>query len=196
MISPKALLFLAIQEKIASILNDDQTRTFPFVERDLGQIDNGARPPVVWPATVIRIIEGKFEDVGENTQLGVYSVSIRIAFPPYSSTSDKTPAKYKNKAIYYWELEQIMYKELQGWAPEIVTIIPAEGGNPAITADISDIFGALTRVFESEEDREDFLTVARQIFTIGIDDYSAANDIVYTPVTPSITDIIDMSLEF
>lgn len=196
MISPKALLFLAIQQKIASILNNDNvTRTFPFVERDLGQIDNGSRPPVVWPATVIRIIEGKFEEMGNNAQSGVYSVSVRIAFPPYSATSDKTPATYRNKALQYFELEQIMYKNLQGWAPEVVTVKPAEGGDQAITADITDIFGALTRVYESEEDREDFLTVCKQIFTIGIDDFSASKDIVYTPVTPSISDIIDMTIE-
>ena len=191
MISPKALLFLAIQQQIATILDVSNNLAFPFVERDMGQLDNGSKPPVIWPCTLIRIIDGNYKQLGENVQEGVLTVTIRIGFPPYSSTGIKTPAKYKNKALYYYDLEQLMYQSMHGWSPGIVTVLPAADPDPAVTADLSDIFGSLIRVQDIEEDREDFIVVAKQTYTITIDDWSAAETIAMIPVTPDISDEIE-----
>ena len=191
MISPKALIFLALQQKIETILNSDNQPAFPFIDRDLGQLDNGAKPPVTWPCVLIRIIDGNYQDLGELIQEGIYTVSIRIGFPPYSSSSIKTPAKYKNKSLYYYDLEQYIYQDMHGWSPEIVTVLPAALPDPAVTADLSDIFGHLTRVQETEEDREDFIIVAKQLFTISILDRTAAQSITTTPVTLNLTDELD-----
>lgn len=183
MISPKALLFLALQQRIQSLIIEGKT-IFPFVDRDFGQLDNGSRPPVNWPAVVIRIVEGNYGNLAQNGQKGVLSVSIRIAFKPLSSASNITPAIYRNKALEYYELEQRMYALLHGWKPGTVDITTT----PLVTADISGIFGATMRVMDMEEDREDFIVVIKQAYKISFDDWSAAQEITLTGATPNITD--------
>lgn len=189
-VSPKALLFLSLQQRIQSLLDDDSKPHFRFIDRDLGQLDNFAKPPTVFPAVVIRIMEGNYSDLAQSGQIGYFSIFVRIAFPEYSSTGHKTPAKYRNKALYYYELEQIVFQALHGWKPGTVTITPGEGATPAVTGDISNIFGTMMRTWDKEEDREDLLTVIKQAYKISIDDWSASPQITYTGADPNITDEI------
>lgn len=195
MISPKALLFLALQQYIDTFMTDEDEpkKIFPYIDRDMAQLDNGSRPPVSWPCTLIRIVEGNFRLETDKARVGVRTVILRIGFPPLSSSNISTPAKYRNKALEFYELEQIMYQKLHGWRPNTVIIEP-EGVNPAVQADISNIFGAMECIQDMEEDREDFITVARLVFTISHDDNSAVEDIVFTPVTPAINTELDLSV--
>jgi hypothetical protein len=184
MISPKSLLFLALQQKINTLVDGSSNKYFRAIDRDFGQIDNFAKPPTVFPSVVIRIVEGKYDDLGTNGQKGVFTVFIRLAFPPYSATGISVPAAYRNKALYYYELEQILFQALHGWAPATVTV------ESPTTADISGIFGPMMRVMDQEEDREDLLTVIKQAYSITIDDWSASPTVTLTGALPAITDEI------
>jgi len=149
--SPFGQLFLAVQERI---------RTLNFVrhiDQDLGQLDfYDTVPPVTWPCILIDIDEFEFDERGDNSEMGVGAVVIRLGYPPLSSTSTTVPDTFKNKALQFYNWEYIVHKSLQGWRP------------------IDDIFGALIRKSCATEKREDKLRVRRSVYTIGMDDNSTA----------------------
>ena len=191
MTSPFALLFLAIQQRLASITDNDEKTILGTIDQDLMQLEDASkglnRPPVSWPCGLIDIDDSTFQNMGENVQSGVVSVCIRIGFPPFSSTELRTPAVYKNKALYYYDLEQAIVEAFHGWSPATVIIEPAVGSTPAITADISNIFGHFIRTRIVKEDRNDLLRVRAIMFTVSMDDYSTQTETTYVPATISLT---------
>jgi hypothetical protein len=181
--SPFAILFLAIQNRIGAIVDGNGHPIFKFIEQDLSQLEDATkgfnRPPVSWPCALIDIDDANFKQIGENAETGVVGVCVRIGFPPYSSTEIKVPDTYKNKALYYYDLEQALILALHGWSPGVTTI----NSTGPITFDLSDIFGHLIRVRATKEDRSDFLRVRCIYFTLSMDDYSTMNQVTTTPAT-------------
>src|ERR1700678_2992690 len=107
MTSPFGMLYLAIQAQLAAVTINDAP-AFNFVEQDLGQLENPTGPdkyPVAFPCALIDIEDSIYENMGENAQSGVVNICIRLGFNPYSATEANTPAPYRNKALYYYDLE-------------------------------------------------------------------------------------------
>jgi len=180
MTSPFAILFLAIQQRLATIVDNNSAPIFTFIEQDLGQLEDNTkginRPPVSWPCALIDIDDSNFQNTGENGQTGVVNVYIRIGFPPFSSTALSTPEAYKNKALYYYDLEQAIFTTFHGWNPTTVNIVGST------TADLSDIFGHFIRVRAMKEERNDLLRVRTIIFTVSMSDHSAEDSVTMVPV--------------
>ena len=185
--SPFAILFLAIQNRIGAILDGSNNPIFTFINQDLGQLEDASkginRPPVSWPCALIDIDDSNYKQLGENTQNGSVNICIRIGFPPFSSTEIKVPAAYRNKALYYYDLEYAVVKALHGWSPG-VTVIDSNG---PVTADLSDIFGHLIRVRVTKEDRNDLLRVRCIYLTLSMDDHSTQDQITLVPATLNLT---------
>lgn len=193
--SPFALLFLAIQQRLQAITIDDQP-LFKTIDQDLGQLEDNTRgmnrPPVNWPCALIDIDDATYTNVGENSQLGIANICIRIGFPPFSSTEMHVPDTYRNKALYFYDIEQAVITAIQGWAPGTVTITAAQpDADPpvaAVTQNIGDIFGHLIRVRATKEDRNDLLRVRAIMFTLSMDDNSTQNPETFiSPITLNLT---------
>jgi hypothetical protein len=187
MTSPFAILFIAIQNRLKAITINSQP-AFPWIDQDLMQLEshNGDdRPPVQWPAVTIDIDHGSFTNLGENVQQGLIKVCIRIGFPPFSSTSSITPAGYRNKALYFYDLENAIHLAMHGWTPGTVTI--DDTTHPATTADLSNIFGHFLRTAATTEHRNDRIRVRQLEYTIGMSDYSTQNQVNLTPATIALT---------
>ncbi len=109
-----SLLFLAIQQRLQAIqTGSPAAAAFNFIDQDLGQLETRApsgRYPVEWPAITIDIEDSNFTNMSANTQQGVLNVCIRIGFPAFSSTEMNVPATYKNKALYYYDLEDLVQR--------------------------------------------------------------------------------------
>ncbi len=193
MTSPFAILFLAIQNRIKAITIGGNP-AFPWIDQDLMQLEshNGDdRPPVSWPAVTIDIDEARFENLGENAQTAKLAACIRLGFPPFSSSSSIAPATYRNKALYYYDLEYALHLSLQGWTPGIVTITPADPPAPAVTADLSDIFGHFLRTSAKTERRNDRIRVRQLTYALGMNDYSTLEQItLVNPVSYNLTEQI------
>ena len=189
--SPFALLFLAIQQKIASLVDGNGKPYFNFIDQELGQMEyhNGDnRPPVLWPCVLIDIEDADFENIGENAQTGVLRLCLRIGFPPFSATSAATPAPYKNKALEYYNLEYNLHQAMQGWSPDTVTV--DDTTNPVTTADLSNIYGHMIRIKAMTEQRSDMIRVRAITYTLSMDDYSTEDTVTYVPATLNLTDEI------
>jgi hypothetical protein len=187
MTSPFALLFLAIQKRLGNIIDVNSNGILGTIDQDLGQLEDNSkgmnRPPVTFPCALIDIDDATFQNEGDNAQLAVVNVCIRIGFPPFSSTELKVPPEYKNKALYYYDIEQAIVQAFHGWNPTIVNIDGA-----TTTADLSDIFGHFIRVRVAKEDRNDLLRVRAIMFTLSMNDYSTAIGTTLVPATPNITE--------
>jgi len=109
---PFGNLILQIQEKIKEAVPEIRE-----VAEDKGQIDAYEnRPAVSFPCLLIDF-DFKFDDMGENTQMGEGAVIIRLAFPPYSSSSSLMPVEVREKGMAYLDYELKVYQALQGWQP-------------------------------------------------------------------------------
>ena len=180
-----SLLFLAIQARINTITTGSPaTPVFPTNDAEYGQLEAHSgdnRPPVSWPCALTDIDNAVFAEIGGNSENGVATVIIRLGFPPYSSSSSITPPEFRNKALYHYELEDQVHKNLHGWSPSTVDI------DNTHQADLSDIFGHMIRVSARTEDRTDMIRVRVLTYTIGLEDYSTKPVITQTPATPVIT---------
>lgn len=170
MTSPYANLFLAIQSLISNLQDDQQNTYFKYIDQDLGQLEH-ERPPVQWPCVLIDMDDFQFKPLSNNAQLGTGKITTRIGFPPFSPTSAATPDEYKQKAIYFYELEQILYLALQGW----------------MDTTLQDIFGSMTRTSAFTERRTDLLRVRVLTWSVGIDDYSATQPQATPPAALNLT---------
>jgi hypothetical protein len=187
MTSKFAQLFIAIQNRIKAI-TIDSAPAFKFIDQDLMQLEshNGdERPPVSWPAVTIDLDDARFENMGDNAQTGVITVCIRIGFPPFSAASSITPANYRNKALYFYDLEDALHRTLQGWSPGTVTI--DDTVEPSTTADLSNVFGHFIRTSAKTEKRNDRIRVRQLTYTLSMDDYCTKPTITYIPASINLT---------
>ena len=166
MTSPIANLFLSLQAYIASLQDTGNNKYFALVDQDLGQLEQSlvpGRPSVAWPCVLIDMDSLSYHDVGQNAQTGEANITLRLAFPPLSSSSSITPADYREKAIYYYDLEQVLHLALQGWSPYL------QDGYESL----KDTFGAFARKSaHTEKHHGNKLRVRHLEYTVGITDYT------------------------
>ena len=193
MISLFAQLFIAIQNRIKAITIDRSAPVFPWIDQDLMQLEshNGDdRPPVSWPACTIDIDDSAFTNRGDLSQSGKVRVCIRIGFPPFSSSSNITPAGYRNKALYYYDLEQAVHLSIHGWTPGVVTI--DDTTDPATTVDLSDVFGHFIRTGAKTEKRNDRIRVRELMYEIALVDNTTSEETTLVAASINLTSTIQI----
>ncbi|RXK57555.1 hypothetical protein ESA94_20365 [Lacibacter luteus] len=145
-------------ERLVAYLKE-QVPELQYLNWDLGQLENyEISPPVAWPCALIDIDDTNFTDQLQLVQEANTVVMIRIGFNPFSNTSNLQPAAVRAKGNYYWELEQKVYKALQGW-------------------DADGLCSPLTRIRKVKERREeDSFRVRVLLFATRYDDDSAMKE--------------------
>lgn len=150
-ISPNEQLFESLLARIA-----DKVPEIRFIDQDLGQLENyDMRPAVSWPCLFIDIEETRFSDAAGNfMQIGEGMVTFRLGLVKYSNSNNITPANVRKNALFYYRLENKLYKALHGWAP--------------------DGFTRLLRRAEATERRDDDIRVRISKYAISFEDSTAA----------------------
>lgn len=129
-----------------------------WIDQDFGQLEIAAeRPPVSFPCVLIDFPSTPFNQYLNDVETGDCTISIRLAFPPYSPSNSLAPESVKEKALQYYEIENKLYRALKGWYPD------------------SEICQPLNRISDATENREDTVRVRRLTFSTSYDDYTANN---------------------
>jgi hypothetical protein len=90
-----------------------------WIDQDFGQLEiYEYRPNVNFPCVLIDFSAAQFENQSRLVQSGFLTVTIRLGFAPFSQSYQEAPLNVKEKALEYYDLEQELYKALQGWQPE------------------------------------------------------------------------------
>lgn len=157
--SPFANYFLEIMSRI-----ETEVPAIRYINQDLGQLEEDTdRPSVTFPCALIDFDDFQYTDMSYNSQVGEGNVIIRVAHAPYSNSSNLSPDAVKEKALQYYEHEQSVFEALQGW--------------------VSNPFGAMTRIAQGNEKREDRLRVRYMIFKVSYQDNSAGEELTSTDAT-------------
>jgi len=144
--SPFSNLFLNLRKHISNACG-----SIRYVNADLGQLDFfEERPSVSFPCVLIDIGDTKFEDIANNAQLGDGIISIRIGLTNYADTSSLAPEDVAERGCEYWEIEQEVHEQLQGWAKDNV--------------------GKITRISAVTEKRRDEYRVRALRYSFGMED--------------------------
>jgi hypothetical protein len=148
------LLFVALQEQIKT-----EVPEIRYIDTDIGQIDfynpDDGPPPISLPAVLIDFPETPYDQLSQMVEEGQPQIRCRLVFAPFSNTNNLTPAQWKEKGLYYFELEQKLYRALKGFH--------ANG-----------LCQPLNRQSQATEKRQDSLRVRENIFTTRFEDHSAA----------------------
>ncbi len=187
--SPIAELFLHIQAKIATLTTSidgvDQP-CFRYIDQDLGQLEGSSgRYAVSWPCALIDIDDFIYTAISHNCQLASGKVIIRIGFPPLSGSHGSAPEEYRERAIFYYELEHILHHTLHGWKPA------NEYAADAIPLPLQG-FGVLNRIASKTARRKDNVRVREVTYAIAFEDYTTAPPRLTTAIPANI--IIDTGL--
>lgn len=156
--SPFSTLFLAVQARLKV-----EVPEILFTEQDLGQLEEQI-PSVTYPCALIDLTDWAYETAGENIQFATGAIHIRVCMEAWSQTSNITPAKWRAKALSFYDLEWKVYKALQDWQP------------PG--------YGAIIRESVSTEGREDNLRVRLMRFTCNFEDFKATPVYNMAPLPP------------
>lgn len=172
-----ANLFLTLQDRIAALVDDNNNKYIQFTDQEMGQLEFYTAtnlPPVDWPCILIDVDTFRFKQLGMNTESGDGLITLRLGFPPFSTSDSYTPAEFKEKALYYYELEQIIHQAMQGWRP----VLTAEQcPDNTQRAAFNNACGSLSRVSAETEQRQDFIRVRVLKYAIAIEDNSTADQI-------------------
>ena len=166
-----ANLFLALQATIANLQDGAGNTYFKYIDQDLGQLDV-EQPKVLWPCVLIDIDNLIYTSMSSNTQQGQGHIRLRLGFPAFSASGASTPDAYKQKSIYFYELEQILHQALQGQTPDD-NVFENIGDGELPEPLLANTFGAFNRISAAtEKGRPDFIRVRQITYTIAYDDYS------------------------
>lgn len=194
-----SMLFLSLQKRIDSILDENNEKVFRYVDHDFGFLDEDI-PPLSYPAVLIDMNDTNWKNLGGHCQEGDHIVSLKIVFAPYSSTSNITPIDYVEKGLGFYEIETELNDKIHCWAPDynvIVTPADPDADPPVaeVTKDLlADVTGSFTRLKSMTDKSRKDLHIRKVFYGISIEDYGTRSDKnrIKVPFTPNITEeIID-----
>lgn len=162
------VLFESLQGRIGAVtavINGVEQACFKYIDQDLGQLDVAGRQPVAWPCVLIDFDDFVYSALGQNCERGTGNIVLRMGFPSMSGSSSITPSLYKDKALYYYDLEALLHQALQGWKP-------ADDYAPDAIPVALQGFGALCRTHCRTIKRKDNVRLRELIYSIGFEDYS------------------------
>lgn len=104
-------LFLALQDRITT-----EVPEIKFIDQNIGQYGfDDFRAKVAFPAVLIDFPNTSFSALAGNIQLGSASIEISLFFDVYAQTYHFAPEETKDIGLHYFEIEQKIFKALQGW---------------------------------------------------------------------------------
>lgn len=104
-------LFLALQERITA-----EAPEVAFIDQNVGQYGfDDFRAKVAFPAVLIDFPNTSFSALNGNAQLGSAVIEISLFFDIYAQTYHFAPDDTKELGLQYFEIEQKIFKALQGW---------------------------------------------------------------------------------
>jgi hypothetical protein len=129
---------------------------FKWIDKDNRQLDEyEGKPSVPFPCALIKVSLPKCESIGGGRQMCTAQITVRLGFNLVrSETSTKAPDEALEKSLKYLDDVEAVYIALQGYTDSEVEIYD--------------------RVTQTEEERQDGLTVVKMIFTTSFIDMSAA----------------------
>ena len=107
-----ALLLLAIQEKIKTEMPE-----IKWCDQDLQQLEDfeGERPAVAMPCVLVDFLDTDFDQDGNQVQTAKQVIQFKLAYNTYTGSSMATPVKQTQQALYFYELEKLLYQVFQQW---------------------------------------------------------------------------------
>ncbi|NOS92457.1 MAG: hypothetical protein HOP30_11080 [Cyclobacteriaceae bacterium] len=100
-------------------LSDHLKKEIPdlkWIDQDFGQLEVFEyRAPVTFPCVLIDFTAAQYDNMSLRAQKAIVSVTLRLGFAPFSQTYQAAPLDVKEKALEYYDVEQAVYKALQGW---------------------------------------------------------------------------------
>lgn len=85
-----------------------------WIDADKGQLSSEKRPPLAFPACLIRIEIINAESQGNKIQLVNLRITLRLAFTFVGATASQTPEEVRNESLTYFDTIQAVYLALQG----------------------------------------------------------------------------------
>lgn len=138
-----------------------------WIDYDMGQLENyDTKPSVEWPCALISFPATSYTELSGLAQMGNPTIMIRLGFAPFSQSYQAAPSFVRDKALYYFEIEQKIFNALQGY-------------NTEYTQDF-------IRLSADDEMRTDKFKVRVLTFATNYEDYSAVPMRQKTPATLSI----------
>lgn len=136
-----------------------------YIDQDLGQLEwYEIRPAVSFPCVLIDFNNTAYDQMQLDQQQGNASFTLRLAFPQYSSSNSLTPDSVKEKALKYYEIENRLYKAIQGYDADGL-MQPCTRTNTASERREEDNFRVrvmtFTTIFFDDEAREEMDTTTR-----------------------------------
>ena len=183
MISPIANLFLYLRNSLSALADAHGNKYFSFIDQDLGQLDQSSasrRPAVALPAALIDISGITYSSKAEKVQSGECTVRISLVYAPLSATSSLSPDEYTQKALYCYELEQLVSQSVHGATPSY-----SDGSGPDL---LQNTFGKFNRIASETLNRKNGLRVRELTFKIAFDDYSLQSGTALHPASFSLTE--------
>jgi hypothetical protein len=136
-----------------------------YIDEDWGQLDYYSPDfPVKYPCVLIDLAQVPWSNQGKLIQMGLVSVSIRVANMKLSNTNVKAPASQQAAAASIFDLLTSIHQALHGW-----------------TADSMN--GPLTRTLTRKVNRDDGIREFEMIYSVQIIDDSAKPGTIEYPMT-------------
>jgi hypothetical protein len=142
------------------LIDDIKTRLqgvteLKYIDEDWGQLDYySAAPPVKFPCALIDIDNVRWSDEGNQTQIGIANVVVRLANMRLSNSNVKAPAGQKAKSLSFFDTVMHIHQKLHTWSG-------AKNNGP------------LTRIGYRKVKRDDGIREIEMIFAVEITDDSA-----------------------
>lgn len=117
---------------------EQQVPELRWIDEDEGQLNTqpGIRPPVDFPCCLIDIQYPDCRDTSETEQLINATITLKLAFQPTGTTSNKVPEPIRSKALQRFDIVDSVQQCLQGWtAEEILSPMSRKSARGTTTAD-------------------------------------------------------------
>jgi hypothetical protein len=150
-----ANVFLTVQNRLASLLLDGVPE-LKFIDQDLGQLEfEESNSPVKFPCALFDIVDTKYTDNSEDSQLSEGILEVRLGVAAYAAaTHYYTNDSHRINALYYYNLEHRVNQLLHGWSDD-------------------QYFNPLSRVSAKTERRKDNVRVRVLHYAFGFTDDTA-----------------------
>ncbi|WP_234111762.1 hypothetical protein [Chryseobacterium sp. R2A-55] len=125
-------ILLDLQDRISQ-----EVPEIRYTDQNLGQLaklGDTDQPPLAYPAVLIDFPNTVYSEMATNLQIGAVQISVLLVLDTYSQTWHNAPLEVREKGLEYLEIEQKLYKSLQGWnldyfAPLSRTAIRSQNNN-------------------------------------------------------------------
>lgn len=166
------------QEIIKSVLDKiDKIQEFKYVAENWGQLDFfGDNAPVKYPCCLVEFGKIIYTNEGELTQRAIADITLTVANLITHNTSTKSPEYHLATNLNFYDLIDLLQKNIHGWKPECQSVQ-----------------GNLTRNGFSKQPKRNGLKIGTVIYSLEFVDNTASVEhqtLCKTP-TISITAIIN-----